>query len=1054
MPVNLVVGNDGSNTLNGSAGADLIYGYDPNGPQSQASGIVATRVATGLSEPLFATAPPGDTSRLFIVEKAGTIKILDLASGVVAPTPVLTLAVSTQGESGLLGLAFDPDFASNRFFYVYFTNPFGGVEIQRYSMSSSSPNVVEPGSGRSIITIGQTATTIHKAGWIGFGPDGDLYIASGDDANGANSQSLSNLFGKILRIDVHNDAFPADSTRNYAVPADNPFVGVPGAAAEIFAFGLRNPWRDSFDRGLGDFYIADVGQNTSEEVNLGQAGANYGWPIFEGPPGASPPTVAPIFSYNHNGQGASITGGYVYRGEAEALQGQYFFADFVQNKLFTLRFDGTAWVATDRTAQIGTDFGAIINPSSFGEDARGNLYITDISGDVFRLTPMVASADQADVLHGFGGNDLMFGGSGNDTLDGGPGADTLTGGPGIDTADYSSSGAGVTVNLATGVGVGGDAQGDVLTSIENIIGSAHGDTLAGDSGANTLAGGPGNDAYVVDAGDTVIENAAEGTDTIFSTAHFALPANVENLVLQGGADLQGFGNGLANMITGNSGNNLLDGGAGADAMTGGAGNDTYFVDNPGDGVVENANEGNDTVFASVNYGLTANVETLVLQGAADLQGFGNGLVNTLFGNTGNNLLDGGGGADAMIGGAGDDTYFVDNASDSVMEGAGAGNDAVFATANFGLSANVETLVLQGSADLQGFGNGLANALFGNTGNNLLDGGAGADAMTGRTGNDTYFVDNAADAVVENPGEGNDAVFASINYGLTANVETLVLQGSADLQGFGNGSANTLFGNSGNNLLDGSAGADAMLGGAGNDTYFVDNTADAVIEGVGQGTDAVFASVNYGLTANVETLVMQGGADLQGFGNTLANSIFGNSGNNLIDGGTGADTMVGGLGNDTYFVDDGFDQVVENVGAGTDAVFTTVHFVLSANMETLVQQGSADLGGTGNALANSIFGNSGNNTLDGQGAADVLTGNAGNDTFVFNIGQAGGDTVVDFSGNGTMPGDSLRFVGYGLGATFTQNDATHWQVNYNSGASHEIITFMNGAPIDSTDFAFI
>jgi Ca2+-binding RTX toxin-like protein len=379
---------------------------------------------------------------------------------------------------------------------------------------------------------------------------------------------------------------------------------------------------------------------------------------------------------------------------------------------------------------------------------------------------------------------------------------------------------------------------------------------------------------------------------------------------------------------------------------------------------------------------------------------------------------------------------------------------VFATANFGLSANVETLVLQGSADLQGFGNGLANALFGNTGNNLLDGGAGADAMTGRTGNDTYFVDNAADAVVENPGEGNDAVFASINYGLTANVETLVLQGSADLQGFGNGSANTLFGNSGNNLLDGSAGADAMLGGAGNDTYFVDNTADAVIEGVGQGTDAVFASVNYGLTANVETLVMQGGADLQGFGNTLANSIFGNSGNNLIDGGTGADTMVGGLGNDTYFVDDGFDQVVENVGAGTDAVFTTVHFVLSANMETLVQQGSADLGGTGNALANSIFGNSGNNTLDGQGAADVLTGNAGNDTFVFNIGQAGGDTVVDFSGNGTMPGDSLRFVGYGLGATFTQNDATHWQVNYNSGASHEIITFMNGAPIDSTDFAFI
>jgi Ca2+-binding RTX toxin-like protein len=246
----------------------------------------------------------------------------------------------------------------------------------------------------------------------------------------------------------------------------------------------------------------------------------------------------------------------------------------------------------------------------------------------------------------------------------------------------------------------------------------------------------------------------------------------------------------------------------------------------------------------------------------------------------------------------------------------------------------------------------------------------------------------------------------------------------------------------------------MVGGAGNDTYFVDNASDAAFENAGEGSDAVFASAHYGLAADVETLVLQGGADLQGYGNNQANTLYGNTGNNLLNGAGAADTMYGGIGNDTYFVDNGLDQVVENVGEGADAVFSTVHFILPTNVETLVLQGAAAANGTGNALANSIFGNSGDNRLDGQGAADTLTGNAGNDIFAFVIGQANGDTVVDFAGNGASAGDSLQFVGYGVGATFTQNDATHWQVNYNGGSSHEVITFMNGAPIDASDVAFV
>ena len=605
--------------------------------------------------------------------------------------------------------------------------------------------------------------------------------------------------------------------------------------------------------------------------------------------------------------GQSITGGYVYRGEAEALQGQYFFADFVQGKVFTLRFNGTAWVATERTSQIVTDFGTVGNVSSFGEDARGNLYLVDFDGDIFRLTPTVASADQADVLRGFGGNDLLFGGSGNDTLDGGAGADALVGGPGTDTADYSSSAAGVTVNLLTGLGSGGDAQGDVLTGIENVIGSAQDDTLAGGGGANALAGGLGNDGYVVDDGaDAVVENAGEGTDTVFSTIHLQLPANVESLVLQGSADLQAYGNGLVNTLIGNTGSNLLDGGAGADAMSGGAGNDVYFVDNGGDTATEGAGQGTDAVFASAHFALSANVETLVLQGGVDLQGYGNDLVNTLIGNTGSNLLDGGAGADVMIGGAGNDVYFVDNAGDIATENAGQGTDAVFASAHFALSANVETLVLQGVADLQGYGNGLVNTLIGNTGGNLLDGGAGADGMTGGAGNDVYFVDNGGDGVIENANEGNDAVFSTAHLRLSANVENLVLQGSDNLQAGGNSLNNVLYGNTGSNLLDGGTGADTTYGGAGDDVYFVDDAGDVMIENASEGTDAVFSSIAQTLAANVETLVLQGSGNVSGSGNALANNILGNSGDNTLNGGAGADLLMGNAGNDIF---------VFNVGQG-------------------------------------------------------------------------------------------------------------------------------------------
>ena len=286
-----------------------------------------------------------------------------------------------------------------------------------------------------IITVDQPNASSHKAGWLGFGPDGHLYAALGDGgANPSSAQDLNSLLGKILRLDVSADAFPGDSSRFYTVPADNPFVGVAGLD-EIWALGLRNPWRDSFDRGSGEFFVADVGQSNWEEVNLAAAGANFGWPFREGPapfmagtPTAGTPTE-PTHFYDHT-LGRSITGGYVYRGgDSEGLHGQYFFADFSSGQIFTIRFDGTNWVATQRTSQIAPNVSTINNPSSFGEDALGRLYVVDFDGEVFRLTPAGTSADQADTINGQGGNDVIFGGSGSDTINGGAGHDILHGGP-------------------------------------------------------------------------------------------------------------------------------------------------------------------------------------------------------------------------------------------------------------------------------------------------------------------------------------------------------------------------------------------------------------------------------------------------------------------------------------------------------------------------------------------------------------------------------------------------------------------------------------------------
>jgi glucose/arabinose dehydrogenase len=395
--------------------------------RAAAADFEVVRVATGLSLPLYLTAPPGDTSRVFIVEQrdgtTGRVRVLDLGS-LTLGTFLEVPGVSTGNEQGLLGLAFHPDYAINGLFYVNYTDAGAITRIVRYSVSGD-PDVADAGSAAAVLSIAQPQSN-HNGGWMAFGPDGFLYIGSGDGggsddndtghtAGTGNAQDITNnLLGKLLRIDVDGDDFPADANRNYAIPADNPFVGVSGDD-EIWAYGLRNPWRAGFDRATGDLYIGDVGQSSREEIDVQPAasagGENYGWRLREGTistptggvGGAAPPgAIDPIYNYLHGAgsfQGNSVTGGYVYRGPAASLQGHYFFADFINSRLWSLRWDGSDPSTfdgsnftdlADRTSDpdFAPDQGTLVNISSFGEDASGNLYIVSLGGDVFRISAL------------------------------------------------------------------------------------------------------------------------------------------------------------------------------------------------------------------------------------------------------------------------------------------------------------------------------------------------------------------------------------------------------------------------------------------------------------------------------------------------------------------------------------------------------------------------------------------------------------------------------------------------------------------------------------------
>ena len=332
------------------------------------------------SQPLDLQSPNDGTNRIFVVEKGGLIKVFTNDMQAVQFEVFLDVSgnLSTESEQGLLGLTFHPNFSSNGYIYVHYSPNTFTSRISRFTAVDNSADL---GSELIILDIPQPATN-HNGGQLAFGPDGFLYLAIGDGGGAGdpdnNAQNRSNLLGNVLRIDVDT---PSNGL-NYGIPPSNPFVGEPNVRPEIFAYGLRNPWRMSFDTQTGDLWTGDVGQGAREEINIVESGGNYGWKLFEGTncfSGDCDDTglISPIYEYDHSNADRSITGGYVYRGtENNTIQGKYIYGDFVSGRIWALELDGSV---NELLLESG------LNIASFGTDANEELYLCAFNGSIYKV---------------------------------------------------------------------------------------------------------------------------------------------------------------------------------------------------------------------------------------------------------------------------------------------------------------------------------------------------------------------------------------------------------------------------------------------------------------------------------------------------------------------------------------------------------------------------------------------------------------------------------------------------------------------------------------------